>query len=65
MASVKKLLHDRGIDDPDAYLEEASDERIETGDRTDFTIKGSVHLMLGRVITRREIEERLERLRHV
>lgn len=60
MDIVQKLLKERGIDDAEATLARAEAEgRMGFVDSDQITARGSIHLMLRRVISRDDVEKRL------
>ena len=60
MEILKKLLKERGIDDAEACLARAEVEgRLDFVESDEVTPRGSIHLMLRRVISRDEVEKRL------
>jgi hypothetical protein len=65
-AKIDAFLRSKGIDDCSAFLagyDETADVRM--ADSPFVNLRGSVHLMLKRIISRGEVNERLARLKHV
>ncbi len=66
MSITKELLKARGITDAVAYLEAAEEKgRLEFVESPQIEAKGSIHLILRRIIRRDEVESRLANLKHV
>lgn len=67
MTLAKELLKQRGIDDAATYLDSLKGrERIGFVDSAeDIQVRGSVHLMLRRIIRRDDVDRRLTALRHL
>jgi hypothetical protein len=62
--TLSEILRERGISDASEYLDARDDTPKASGSPL-VELRGSVHLMLGRTITRNEVNERLDALRHV
>jgi len=65
--SVKtELLKSQGIENAESFLAEASDNpEIGYVDQPEVATRGSIHLMLGRIVSIKEVMKRLSALRHV
>ncbi|MHC8508283.1 MAG: hypothetical protein ACYYKD_02620 [Rhodospirillales bacterium] len=61
-----RILEKRGIKNSETYLESLEDgAKVGYADRPGIDLRGSVHLMLRRVITRKEVTERFDKLKHL
>ena len=64
--SLKKVLRRHGIEDADEYLESRGDKAtVARSTDPDVYMRGSVHLMMRRTITRDEVRKGLAALKHV
>ncbi|MBC7908835.1 MAG: hypothetical protein H7Y60_19080 [Rhodospirillaceae bacterium] len=61
--TLSEILRERGIADAGEYLDARKDTPKASGSSL-VELRGSVHLMLGRTITREEVNQRLDALRH-
>lgn len=60
--TLDDVLRERGITDPEAYLE--AKEKAPQRSKTALTeLRGSIHLMLNRTVTRKEVDRRFSSLR--
>lgn len=64
--SINDVLHSKGVDDPRDYLSRFDPQaRIDAAPTSLIAQRGSVQMMLKRLISRRDIERRLAKLRFV
>lgn len=64
--TISAFLRKNGISDPVSYLADFDDKAVvDSVNHPLVELRGSVHLMLGREISRNEVDARLDRLVHV
>jgi hypothetical protein len=62
---LDEIFARHGISDPRTFLEEnGSNEEVMTSVSAEVLTRGSVFLMLGRVISRKEVERRASKLKY-
>jgi hypothetical protein len=62
--TLSEILRQRGIAEASEYLDAREDIPKASGSPL-VELRGSVHLMLGRTITRKEVDQRLAALRYL
>lgn len=66
MSAIDSFLRSHGIKDATAYLSRFDEQAdVKPADHPLIELRGSIHLMLKRLITRGEVDARLAALKHV
>lgn len=62
--TLDDVLRDKGVEDASEYLSTFDDEApVGPMSTPHVQMRGSIHLMLGRTLTRRQVNERMQALR--